>query len=450
MKTAPVVAITGRPNTGKSAIFNAIVRRRHAIVHSESGVTRDRIVCNIHGDDYNFQLIDTGGLGSFMDEKRKAGSTEAEITKQVMAAIETADLILFVADITEGLTVLDSSISEMLRRKGKKVFLVLNKSDNEKMDTMTDAFAKLAWENVFPVSALHRRGIDDLLDSILDNIDAEGVPVPEEIVRISVAGRPNVGKSSLINKLLKKERVIVSEIPGTTRDAVDVEVELDLKGEKLRAIFTDTAGLRQKRRADSAVEIFSIMRTERAIKNSSVVIFILDATSPGTAQDRRIGRIIDESGRACIILANKRDLIQGVGDKDIVREIRGNLPFMDFAPIIVCSAETGSNIDTIGAAISSVKEMIDAKVSTPLLNRIVQSALENFAPPTIKGRNLKVYYATKTLSLPAVFKFFVNSPDLCSRNYKAYLENFLRDKLGYVGLPVRVEMRGKNASPRTH
>ncbi len=441
-KSYPVVAIVGRPNVGKSSLFNAILGRRHAIVHSESGVTRDRIVADANWKGFHFKVIDTGGLCSLEGEKRRVKESDEAVRKQAAVAIESADILLFTVEIGAGVTVMDSEISNLLRKSGKRVLLILNKSDNERTDGLSANFARLGWKDVLPVSCMHRRGIDALLDFVAEALGGANEPPPEPALKLAVVGRPNVGKSSIVNRLLGEDRMIVSDVPGTTRDAVDVEFEIRHGGETLRTILIDTAGMRQRRKADTSVEVFSVMRAERSIGRADIILFVIDASLlSSTSQDRTIAKIIGDSGKGCIILANKTDICKGIGLKEIRDEIGRTLPFMNYAPVIACSALTGSGFNMIPEKIARIAEDMRTNVPTSVINRIIQDAFERSTPASTGKKFFKVYYSTMTEQMPPRFIMFVNDPALCPGNYLGYLKNHIRKSLGVTGFPIRIEMR---------
>ncbi len=443
----PTVAIVGRPNVGKSSLFNAILKRRLAIVHQESGVTRDRIAASTHWNDRHFQIVDTGGLGMLKGAKKNIGIWDTEIKEQVEVAIDSAELLVFVTDFSEGVTALDMDIAGRLRQSGKKIIVVVNKADNQVMEEDIANFAKLGFDTVLPVSCVHRRGVTALLDSIVEKIDWENaVPPVEPALRIAVIGRPNVGKSSIVNRLLGQKRVMVSNIPGTTRDSIDIDFDLKCKDETIHAALIDTAGLRQKKKADTSVEIFSIIRAEEAVARAQVVLFVIEATTETgvTAQDKRIADMISKSGKACIILANKWDLCRNAHKvEDVFKEIRYALTFMNYAPVIFISAADGQNFQKISAMLSEVMENMRMKIPTSLLNRIVGDAVKKNSPTAVGiGHNyFKIYYATMIGNEPPRFVFFVNNPKICTTNYISYLNNCLRKSLGLTGLPIRIQLR---------
>ncbi len=451
----PTVAIVGRPNVGKSSLFNAILKRRIAIVHEESGVTRDRIAAPTKWNNRHFQIIDTGGLGMYGGQKRKLGIWDSEIKEQVDIAIESAELLIMVVDVTAGVTALDMDIANRLRAGGKKMFLAVNKSDNPEIDAESANFARLGFEKVFPVSCVHRRGIDNLLDQIVSAIDWSTVVPPQEPgLRIAVVGRPNVGKSSIVNRLVGHKRVMVSNIPGTTRDSVEVSFDLECKEGKVPAVLVDTAGLREKRKADTSVEIFSIMRAEEAVMRAQLILFVVEASIDGvTAQDKKIASMISESGKGCIILANKWDLCRKAHKReDVQAEIRYTMPFMEYAPVVFISALDGSNFNRITSAMAEVRENMRMHIPTSLVNKILSDATAKNAPSAVGTvrHHFKIYYATMVGNEPPRFLFFVNDPGVCTKNYLSYLGNCLRNSLGLTGLPIRIQLRAreKTIAPR--
>ena len=451
----PTVAIVGRPNVGKSSLFNAILKRRLAIVHEESGVTRDRVAAPAKWNDRHFQIIDTGGLGMFGGQKKKLGIWDSEIKEQVDIAIDSAEVLVLVTDVQAGATALDMDIAAKLRTSGKTVFVAVNKADNSNIDNEAANFAKLGFDKIFPVSCVHRRGIDTLLNAIVEVIDWENAaPLVEPGLRIAVVGRPNVGKSSIVNRLVGHKRVMVSNIPGTTRDSVEVSFELQCKEGKVPAVLVDTAGLRQKRKADTSVEIFSVMRAEEAVSKAQLVLFVVEASIDGvTAQDKKIADMIAQSGKGCIILANKWDLCRkAVKREDVQSEISYCMHFMDYAPVVFISALDGSNFDKITSAIAEVRENMRMQIPTSLINKILNDATSKNAPSAIGTvkHHFKVYYATMVGNEPPRFLLFVNDPAVCTTNYLTYLKNSLRKSLGLTGLPIRIQLRAreKTISPR--
>lgn len=445
----PTVAIVGRPNVGKSSLFNAIAGKRIAIVHEECGVTRDRIVAPIQYSGRRFQVIDTGGLGLFHDNQNAEGRWDDEIREQIEAALADADIIVFVVEAQSGLLPLDSSIARKLHESGKEVIQVVNKVDNPSYEKHALEFAALGFGELYCVSCTHRLGIDDLMNRIVSGIEKAS---SEEVLRsyaepfsIAVVGRPNVGKSSIVNRLLGEKRVIVSDVAGTTRDSIDVPFSLEFHNEKIPAILIDTAGLRKRAKVDSAVEIFSIMRAEESIKRARLVLFVVEARPDGlTAQDRHIARMIIDSGKACVVVANKWDVCGSFKQKDILEEIYHTLPLMTYAPVVFTCALSGYNFGKMLDAVAEVMGQMEVHITTSVLNKVISDAVVANAPPCVGTKQLKIYYATMLRNDPPTFSLFVNNPKLAANNYIAYLVNFMRKRFAFAGLPVKLEFREKS------
>ncbi len=438
----PNVVIVGRPNVGKSSLFNCLCGKRISIVHSESGVTRDRITCDIERDEHAFRLIDTGGI-LFFDEQKKNAYSHFDIREQVDAAIDSADLVVLALDFTSGQpTPLDNEIYSMLRKKNKKTLVLINKVDNDNMERDASDFFPQSKDCV-PVSCAQRRGIAESMDRIVSMLPKKVSLPAQKRVSIAIIGRPNVGKSSIVNRLLGSERMIVSEIPGTTRDCVDIEVDLENDGKILPALLVDTAGLRQKRRADSAVEIFSIMRTENAIKRADIVVFVAEAsTGEASAQDKKVASLIAEYSKPCLILINKSDLASEKRELEALDEaFSSSLPFLPYAMVMPCSAKSGFGIKKISAALARISEDMRTVLPTALVNKLIMKAYERNRPPSDGRRIFKLYYATMVNHGAPLFIIFANYPDLCKPNYVNYLKNFLRNELGLVGTPIRIQFR---------
>ena len=451
----PSVAIIGRPNVGKSSLFNLFVGRRLSIVHEESGVTRDRLVSTASHKGKHFQVIDTGGLGGgFADPKKKKpvldrlkSNTreffEGLISEQVAIAVESSDFLLLVVDVTAGPTQLDRDVASLMRHSGKPSFLVINKVDNPALEEELDVFCELGLEQVYPLSCLHKSGFKTLLSDLTALMPNTRMP-NEPRLQITVAGRPNVGKSSLVNKLLGDERSMVSDIAGTTRDAIDSPFELKLAEETIPATLVDTAGLRKRGKADSAVEIFSVMRAETAIKRSKIVLLVIDARDQAaTAQDAKIGKIIAEEGKGCVIVANKWDECKGLSQNTLTEEIRSSMPFLSYAPIVFTCALSGFNMGKVLEEIAEVYQQYLLKIPTSAVNKALSKAMERNAPHSVQQSFFKIYYATMTHNEPPTFILFVNKPALCPQNYKAYLVNALRAAFGFRGLPIRLTLRAR-------
>jgi GTP-binding protein len=453
------VAIAGRPNVGKSALFNRIAGRRIAIVHGQPGITRDRISarCETHGQ--HFRLWDTGGI---------VGAGEAQLTADVQAeagrAMEESDLILFIVDGQDGLNPMDRELARIIRKLRKPVLLLVNKIDDPKHEARADEFSALGFDNVLPISAAHGRGMAELLEKIGtfpsgktqrptpndEGFRGEGVEHP---IALAIIGRPNAGKSSLINALLRDRRTIVSEIPGTTRDAVDIEYERDGKG----YLFIDTAGIRQRSRHSSSVEVFSVMRAEKTIARADICVLVIDAAEGIKAQDRRVSASIQKARKACLIVLNKWDLVRGNGRRretmeGAIANARAELFFIDYAPVLVTSALTGEHADRIFKMIERVRRAAGRHIGTGRLNRVLRAAFAANPPPMVKGKRLKLFYATQSggnesrLVGPPEFVLFVNSPRLLTQPYARFLEAKIREIEPYPGLPILLRPRTRSES----
>lgn len=435
----PTIAIVGRPNVGKSSLFNSILKKRHAIVHFDSGVTRDRVSTTGVVNGRRFRLVDTGGLGMGKGEKRGVDFWDQSIEKQVEVAIADADIIFFVVDVTSGLTGLDEEVALRLRSTGKPVILVINKVDGDIATPHLHEFDRLGFSLVFEVSSLHRRGIPALMSEALRDF---GSVEPERALprlKIAVLGRPNVGKSSLVNKLIGEERVIVSDVAGTTRDAIDVEFTLNCGDEQVPALLVDTAGLRKRSKVDGAVERYSTMRAEETLNSCDIVLFVIESRQTGaTSQDKTIARMIVDSGKPVVIVSNKWDECSGMRMKDVLPEIRYTLPHMSFAPVVFICAKTGYNFQELYQVIAELRAQMAVKISTAMVNRVVTDAFEKTSPQVIGTKPFKVYYGTMTANPPPTFQLFVNDPKLCPDNYKVYLEKYITKAFAFSGMPVRL------------
>ncbi|HJO93610.1 MAG TPA: ribosome biogenesis GTPase Der [Victivallales bacterium] len=446
-KITPTVAIVGRPNVGKSALFNAIIGKRVSIVHEESGVTRDSIIAPVKIQGNYLQLIDTGGLGTGKTKALKNTSFfDTKICSQVEVAIDSADVLLFVVDVTAGVTPLDEEVAGTLRKSGKKIILIVNKVDNNTLEENLSEFTRLSIDEILPVSCLHRRGIKQVSETFSKYIWKSEKPAEETRLAITVVGRPNVGKSSIINKLTGKDRLIVSDIAGTTRDAVDLPIDLNINDELIPASLVDTAGLRKKGKANSAVEIFSVMRAQDAIKRSDIVLLVIEADQYGpTAQDAHIGKIISDCGKGCIIIANKWDACSGLKQKEVTKEIRSTLPFLAYAPIVYSCALSGYNFNSIMNEIKIVNEQYKIKIPTSTVNKVLSDAMIYNPPTCVKSKFLKIFYATMVANKPPLFSLFVNDPKLCTKNYQAYLKNYLRKSFNLHGLPIHLKFKQRQS-----
>ena len=442
------VAIVGRPNVGKSSLFNRLMGRRVAIVHDHPGVTRDRLAGICKTGPVPFEIIDTGGIGDAPDPDFAEATHVA-----AQAAIASADLLLFVVDGRAGLTPLDRELAHMLRSGGRPLILIINKIDQEMHESLSADFFELGFPEVLTISAAHGRGTHDLLAKIAGKLGGmEGDEVPEELSapRLAIVGRPNVGKSSLLNRLLGEERSIVSNIAGTTRDALDVHCELGGKP----YVLVDTAGLRHRSRPDTSVEIFSAMRSEEAIRRADAGLLVIDGESGVTSQDKRIAGMLQESQKACIILLNKWDLVRkedggraSQGEQSEV--IRNDLFFLDYAPVVCISAKTGQGFSRIYAALKSVRTEADTRIPTGELNRFFRDVFEQHPPPSKSGKRFKLLYATQIVPEvqrpfhPPEFLLFVNDADLITDSYREYLFNQFRARWPFPGLPIRLRLKGR-------
>lgn len=434
-----VVCIVGRPNVGKSTLFNRIVGKRIAITEDTPGVTRDRIYAEGEWLGKYFTVIDTGGLEPDSEE-----IIMTNIRRQVEIAIDTADVILFVVDGLQGLNPTDKEIGNILRRSGKKVVLACNKIDTPKTPQEIYEFYELGLGEPIAVSAEQGLGIGDLLDEIVKNFpDDIDTDFDDDIIKVSFIGKPNVGKSSLINKILGEDRVIVTDIPGTTRDAIDTY--FNYKDE--RYVFIDTAGLRRKRSIYENIERYSVVRTLAAIDRSDICVLVIDATEGVTEQDSKIAGYAHDSGKGIIIAVNKWDLIKKDTNTylEFERDIRRVLGFINYAPIIFISALTGQRVRRLLELINIVNNNYSLRISTGVLNDIINEAVLMNQPPSDKGRRLKIYYGTQVSVRPPKFVIFVNDRDLMHFSYERYLENQIRNHFGFSGVPILFEFKQRES-----
>lgn len=442
--TERVVAIAGRPNVGKSAIFNRIVGRRLSIVHEEVGVTRDRVSAEADVRGRKFELIDTGGLG-FLDGETTRDGIEKGIRDQVAAALEDAKVIILVVDITAGMQPLDREVARVFRESGRPVFVAVNKCDNDTVQASADEFAELAFP-LFPVSALHNRGFDALLQHVVEALPDEEPVTRENPLRVAVVGKPNAGKSSYLNRILDEERLIVSDIAGTTRDSVELPFTIGEGEEARHYLLVDTAGLRHIRRASTAVEYYSVLRSQKAIERADVVVMMLDAEQGPTRQDKRIASMILKAQKGCVILVNKWDLARGkVKQKEYLDAIREAVPFLNFVPVLFVSAKDGSNIAKSIEVIDEVAASITQTLTTGVLNRVLQDAYAKVQPPAVRNRRFKFYYATQIGVRPIRIAMFVNDTKFLTQPYLAYLINQLRAAYDLDGAPVDLILKAKPA-----
>ncbi len=433
-----VVAIVGRPNVGKSAVFNRLAARRIAIVHAQSGVTRDRLMREVTWNNQRFELIDTGGVCN-IDDAASRDLIEAGIRDQVDVALADAAVALFVVDIEAGVMPMDEEVAGILRSSGRKTFVLANKADTPPRDADAAEFERLGFP-VFPISALHNRGFAAPMKEVLAELPPGENPTLAEPLKVAVVGRPNVGKSSYINRLLRNDRVIVSDVPGTTRDSIDIPFVVG-RGEQARHyLLIDTAGMRRVGKIDNSVERFSHFRSERSIKDCDVAVLVLDAVQGPTAQDKKIAAKIAELKKGCLILVNKWDL-QEETQRKFGPELARAMPFMAYCPVFFASATTGYNIRRTIEAIDYVAAQVSTPLPTGVLNRTLQEAYARVQPPAIEGKRLKLYYATQVGVEPIRIRIFVNDPKRVRANYRNYLIRSMREKFGLEGAPVLLQFR---------
>ena len=432
----PILAIVGRPNVGKSTLFNTLAGEKISIVEDYPGVTRDRIYADVTWLNQSYSLIDTGGIEiDAKDHMLKHMREQAEI------AIDTADVILFIVDVRQGLTDADAKVADMLRRSGKPIVLVVNKVDSfDKYMPDVYEFYNLGIGDPHPISATSKLGIGDMLDSVSEWVAVENMEKEEDDrPKVAIVGRPNAGKSSLINKLLGEERVIVSNIAGTTRDAIDTEITHN--GQDY--VFIDTAGLRRKSKIKEAIERYSIIRTVAAIERSDVVILMIDAVEGVTEQDAKIAGIAHDRGRGLIIAVNKWDAIEknNATVKEYTKKIHDILSFVPYAEIFFISALTGQRVKIIFERLETVIQNHAMRIQTGVLNEILAEAVAMQQPPSDKGKRLKLFYITQVSTKPPTFVLFVNKKELMHFSYQRYIENRIRETFGFVGTPIRIFIR---------
>jgi GTP-binding protein len=478
-----LIAIVGRPNVGKSALFNRIVGKRIAIVHDQPGVTRDRVTAEAEWGGKSFTLVDTGGIGLLRREKSDDVIIKAAL-EQVELAIEAANAIILVVNVQEGIVPLDREVAERLRRSGKIILVAVNKVDTFRTEKDADEFAQLGFEKIFPVSAIHGEGIQNLMNEAVARLpevsgqqsavssdagvakdpatDHQPLTTDPPILKLAIVGRPNVGKSSIINALTQSKRVIVTPIPGTTRDAIDVPFEVEADGIRQQYILIDTAGIRKARRVDDSIEYFSVQRSEDSIARSDITVLVIDAEAGITEQDKKIADVIVENRKACIIVVNKWDMFKAevlqaredeIGRRNRKERTEGQpkelttlgefaewvqrkLFFLDYAPVIFTSAKSGFHLDRLLEAVRYVAAQLRQKIPTAILNRTIHDAVERRQPISAMGHRLNFFYATQVRQAPPTFLLFVNRDELFSDQYKKHLATELRTAFGYEGCPI--------------
>jgi GTP-binding protein len=446
-KTSRSVAIVGRPNVGKSALFNRLAGRNIAIVHDQPGITRDRISAPSKRGTEPFTVWDTGGIG---------GAGETELLKEVRtaadAAMREADVILFLVDAQQGLTPIDEDLARLLRRSQRPVVLVVNKIDHPKHEDLAGEFSRLGFPEVVTISAAHGSGIDSLVETTERLLPPSTIShQPSTSLSLAIIGRPNVGKSSLINAILSDRRTIVSDLPGTTRDAVDIAYRHGAD----QFVFIDTAGIRSRGKHSSSVEVFSVMRSERTIRRADLCLLVIDATSGVTAQDKKIAALMQQAHKPSLIVVNKWDLVKPARRSketlaELIAETRERLFFLPYAPVLVASALTGENVDRLFSAIRKIRRAARERLGTGVLNRLLRAAFAANPPPMVSNRRMKLFYATQVrgeterpLATPE-FVLFVNDPQLLGETYARYLEGQVRAAQPFTGLPVMLDFRPRS------
>ena len=434
----PIVAIVGRPNVGKSMLFNKLIGKRVSIVEDTPGVTRDRIYGETDWNGRKFTLIDTGGI-----EPRTDSEILSFMREQAEIAVSHADVIVFLTDIKTGLTASDQEVASMLLRSGKPIVLAVNKMDSVgAVDPDYYEFYNLGLGDPIAVSAVHGHGTGDLLDECVKYFPPEGEEEEDDDrIQVAIIGKPNVGKSSLTNKILGQQRTIVSDMAGTTRDAIDSYFE----NETGKYVFIDTAGMRKKAKVDEAIERYSVLRAQMAIERSDVCLILIDATEGVTEQDTKVAGLAHEAGKACIIVVNKWDLVEKDGKTmDRMREdVRRDLSYMAYAPILFISAATGQRVDRLFELIQYVNNQASTRITTGMLNSVLADAQTRVQPPTDKGRRLKIYYMTQVGIKPPHFVIFCNDARLFHFSYQRYIENCIRNTFGLEGTPIKITIRQK-------
>jgi GTP-binding protein len=450
----PIVALVGRPNVGKSTLFNRLVGERLAIVDDTPGTTRDRLFGEAEWNGRSFHVVDTGGIDPTHGGKTplSVGSADfiSEIRQQAKVAIDEADAILFVNDGETGVASADLEVADILRRSQKKlpdgrfwppIFVVVNKAESSERRDMAPQFYELGLGDPYPVSAFHGTGTGDLLDALVASFPEQTEAEEDESVKIALVGKPNAGKSSLLNKLVGEERAIVSPIPGTTRDATDTQI--DVNG--LPVTLIDTAGIRKRGKIERGVEQFSVLRSFKAIERADVALLLIDATTGITSQDAHIAGFILEEWKSCVVIVNKWDLVEKTSTSmdDYTRKIRADLNFMDYVPLLFISAKTGQRVDQVLPMALRVQEERLARLTTSKINAVIHKAQDAHPHPSHAGRQLKMFYGTQVRSDPPTFMIYVNDPTLMHFSYLRYLENQIREEYGFLGTPIRIVTKGR-------
>jgi GTP-binding protein len=447
----PIVALVGRPNVGKSTLFNRLAGERLAIVDDTPGTTRDRIVAEGEWNGRAFDVVDTGGIDPTHGGRTPLSVDSAdfipEIRSQALMAVRDADAVLFLTDGTSGVTSPDREVAEILRRYQKTVdgqpwppiFVVVNKCENDKQRSAASEFYELGLGDPYPLSAIHGTGTGDLLDALVDSFPTQAKTEEDESIKIAIVGKPNAGKSSLLNKLVGEERAIVSPIPGTTRDAIDTHIEV----EGLPVTLIDTAGIRRRGKIERGVEKYSVLRSFKAIERADVVLLMIDAADGITAQDTHIAGFILDAWKSTVVLVNKWDTILKDNEtmENYTRHVRRELNFMDYVPMLFISAKTGQRLDQVLPTALRVQEERMARITTAMLNRLLRDAQDAHPAPSHAGRQLKIYYGSQVRVDPPTFVLHVNDTKLFHFSYRRYLENQFRKTYGFIGTPIKIVAR---------
>ncbi|MDD4320997.1 MAG: ribosome biogenesis GTPase Der [Acidaminococcaceae bacterium] len=435
----PIVAIVGRPNVGKSTLFNIFVNSRISIVEDTPGVTRDRLYADAEWLDNEFMMVDTGGIELMNNDK-----IAVSIREQAQIAIAEADVIVFVCDARSGVTTEDAEVAKLLRQSKKQVVLAINKADTPKQEVEIYDFYNLGIGEPIPISAANHINLGDLLDAIVAKfpVDQDGGDIDDDIIKVAIIGRPNVGKSSIFNNLVGETRSIVSDVAGTTRDAIDTPVKTN--GQTF--LFIDTAGMRRKGKIDEPIEKYSIIRALRAVDRSDVVLIVVNAIEGITEQDKKIAGYAHEAGKGIVLVVNKWDLYEKDNTSTLrfTEMLRKELIFMQYVPVIYVSALTQQRIHRLPELIKFVAEQNAMRISTSVLNQVMTDAIATSPPPSEKGKRLKILYSTQVKIKPPTFVIFVNEPEIMHFSYQRYLENKLRESFGFEGTPIHLIIRGKN------
>ncbi len=435
-----IVAIVGRPNVGKSTLFNLLANKRISIVEDTPGVTRDRLYATAEWLDKEFMMVDTGGIETMNNDV-----IAVSVRQQAEIAIREADVILFVCDARTGITNEDQEVANILRRSQKPIVLVVNKADSPKQEMGIFEFYNLGIGEPVPISAANHLGLGDMLDAVVEKFPptvTSGEEQDEDEIKVALIGRPNVGKSSIFNCLVGQERSIVSDVAGTTRDAIDTPVTID----KQKYLFIDTAGMRRKARIDEPIEKYSVIRSLRAVDRSDVILMVIDAVEGVTEQDKKIVGYVHEAGKGVILVVNKWDLYKKDNSSTLryTEELRKELVFLQYAPVVYVSALTKQRIHRLPEVISYVAEQNAMRISTSVLNQVINDATAINPPPTDKGKRLKILFSTQVKTKPPTFVIFVNYPEIMHFSYQRYLENKLRESFGFEGTPLNLIIRAKN------